>query len=320
MNQGIPTAAQFRAYSESMRELLFESDKEFSIGLSFPIEQDGTPSQELLNTAAQYANFRVSRFTQNSDDLNAVNSFWNRDAAFQFALKKAGFQEPTDLKHAVLSTAERYNNVWFRRGYKELEFRRIKDSHEQVNRWLLALSLLAARYLDGTLIRGALEAKEKVSAAALHINELAKLFESDGFSYFLDKLPRSTLFTSRMFESLKRDLEAVNMLLAEPATSNYISVRNDQFLTARIIAEQILIANKYAFKCQKRPERKDLAYILMGMGFFNGDYSIEPKTIERVWDQLDTKGYSLFFASLDAKNLRGDRIRGKKGAIYDPRI
>lgn len=73
------------------------------------------------------------------------------------------------------------------------------------------------------------------------------------------------------------DLKGLEGFLTSESLAPALSFREDKHLLHRTTAQEIMLANKWALN----NERKDLAFVLLGLSPFDEPLDIEQKTLER---------------------------------------
>jgi hypothetical protein len=337
MASTIPSSNRFRDYANVCSEFLskpiygYGSPYSTRLSLPFTTAEEQTESLALIHGSI-LPDYRklLSEFEDClTGQFKDVENYWTEDSAFMAAnhrlLKRSGTR-PTpgiykvklhDNVDSLLSTVDRVatrelnrykyrTSSAFRERYlrsfpdSKLEpratfkFKEVRELAEADIKWKQALAIVIANYLDRASYKLTQQVKDTAKKLASLISEFNAEIEKPEAKYLLSL--GSPLFRSNSFSMA--GLKGLEGFLASESLIPALSYREDKHLLHRTTAQEIMFANKWALD----NERKDLAFILLGLAAFDEPLDIEQKTLERIWKKANANNSLIKNASYD-----GDR-------------
>jgi hypothetical protein len=258
-----------------------------------------------------------------------VEKYWQGDSAFIAAShrlpKGSGKQSTTEIDRLKLpyeddlllsavdriATRERdkleylnssvFRERWLRmrtaskRTWREpstsFSFADIRKLAEVDIKWKQALSIVIANYLERASFKLTQQAKETAKKLASLISELNAEIEKPEAKYLLS-LGGSIIGVNHHSMVGFKKLEG---FLASESLTPALSYREDKHLLHRTTAQEIMFANRWALD----DERKDLAFILLGLAAFEETLGVEQKTLERIWKKANANNSLIKSAAYD---------------------
>ena len=315
-----PSAVQFSEYANSIDDALRELDKRYPPYDRLPFENSERFRAQVQLITGQYSRDfdRATKAIQR--DNPTVSSFWSNDPAYRLALKKTKLPVNGDTESSAATVAWQAINYVLLEGFDFFVFNAVREQMEKNLEWQLGLSKFACRYLDGSLYRGAMEAREHVIEARALAERLSTLLESDGLRYLTRQLPNSAHYTVQVMGDLQDRLPLLVQAIDAPEVEAVLKHRKDEAVLSRLVASELLVINYATF----RDGRKDLVQLLSSLGFLDEDIEIEAKTIERVWNRLSSDKRNLanhlFSVRDNEREVLLDRRSRKKRRFSDPRV
>jgi len=335
MASTIPPSDRFRDYANVCSEFLskpidgYGSPYSTRLSLPFTTFEEQTESLALIHGSI-LPDYRklLSEFEGClTGQFKDVENYWTEDSAFMAAnhrlLKRSGTR-PTpgiykvkrhDNVDSLLSTVdrvatrelnrhkrfissafrERYlrrkpDSKWAREPTATFDFEKVRELVEADIKWKQALAIVIANYLDRASYKLTRQTKEVAKKLASLISELNAEIEKPEAKYLLS-LGGSLLGVNASIDGLK----GLEGFLASESLIPALGYREDKHLLHRTTAQEIMFANKWALD----NERKDLAFILLGLAAFDEPLDIEQKTLERIWKKANVNNSLISEASND---------------------
>ncbi|MBO6811711.1 MULTISPECIES: hypothetical protein [Marinobacter] len=316
----VPTPNEFRQYAQYLSKSLAFLDESYN-GDGIDIDESEDFRVRFDRAIEHYAGDLQSTLDDINEHHPNVSYFWDNDLAFRLALKKAKFTSDASTEFLVRTVAERILHIWKKGGVKKFRIASVRKYMERSLKWALYLSLFAEKYLDGSLYKGAIEAREKVAEARSLAERLSNVLDSPGFAYIESNMAFGGWGAKQLFDDTQKSLTLLQKTINAPELDAVTTHRKDRALEARLVASELLLVNYSTFK----DGRKDLVPILMGMGFIDENIEIEAKTIERIWDRVKKQTQNLSYhlyavREEERERSRMDRNRGIQPWFSVPKI
>jgi hypothetical protein len=338
MASTIPSSNRFRDYANVCSEFLSKPTNGYGYGslfsirlkLPFTTPEEQTESLALIRGSIlpDYRKLLSELEGCLADQFNDVEKYWMEDSAFIAAnhrlLKRNGARPTSGIykiklldnqdslfltvnkvatralnfyEYQVSSAPSAYDELMLRKwpDYKrepkaDFDFNEVRKIAEVDIRWKQALAIVIANYLDRASYKLTQKTKDSAKKLASLISELNAEIEKPEAKYLLS-LDGSVGLNFHHKTALKR-LEG---FLTSESLGPALSYREDNHLLHRTTAQEIMFANKWALYS----ERKELAFILLGLSAFKEPLDIEYKTLERIWKKANANTSLIKSASSD---------------------
>jgi hypothetical protein len=218
-----------------------------------------------------------------ANQFEDVEKYWNEDSAFMAAshrllkrgskrpapkIYRVGFPYEGDSLLSAVDLVVTSTRVSFCLGD-------IRELVEVEIKWRQALAIVIANHLERASYKLTQKAKDTAKKLASLLSEFNAEIEKPEAKYLLSLGGSLVSLNAHSMADLKR-LEG---FLASESLMPALGYREDKHLLDRTTAQEIMFANQWALN----NERKDLAFILLGLSAFEEPLDIEQKTLERIW-------------------------------------
>jgi hypothetical protein len=313
METAIPTPERFRGYANAIRQFLLHAQQKYPTFLPFQTKSERQGTREWLeNLKPIYRRDLLEIEERLATEFEEVAKFWRDDAAFNTARQRVFRYQPTeqpiDRLSGIIDGVADLSHKYMK---SRLTFRKIRRFAEAELRWRQGLSLAIANYLDRTSFQITVHAKSTANRVRELLEKLDRELNKTETLFLLDLADWPV-----MGRRVRKDLSRFREFLADDGLQTALSFRKDENLLNRTTAKEILLANNWAFG----NERKDAAFILLGLSAFESPLDLEQKTLERVWAKWAEQKSQIQYANHDAKLLVTDRKTPRKDPFSDPLI
>jgi hypothetical protein len=319
----------FQAYFDKIY-LLFTTPEEQHKSLAFLHE----------SLLPEYRKIRSELESCLANQFEDVEKYWNEDSAFMAAshrLLKRGSKRPApeidrvkfpyevdsllsavDLIVTRTQRSHRRQTLHSREQWDQMSaesrpvwkepsanfcFDDIRKLVEVDIKWKQALAIVIANHLERASYKLTQKAKDTAKKLASLLSEFNAEIEKPEAKYLLS-LGGSLV---RLGAHNMADLKRLEGFLASESLMPALGYREDKHLLARTTAQEIMFANQWALN----NERKDLAFILLGLSAFEEPLDIEQKTLERIWKKANANN-SLIMDAVVTGGLHNRKYRAIK--------
>ena len=158
-------------------------------------------------------------------------------------------------------------------------------------KWKQALAIVIANHLDRASYKLTQAARDTAEKLAKLLSEFNAEIEKPEAKYLLSLGGYGASSNVHSMAGLK----GLEGFLTSESLISGLGYRKDRYLLHRTTAREIMFANQYALGS----ERKDLAFILLGLSAFEKPLEIEQKTLERIWKKANADDLLISSASYD---------------------
>lgn len=301
------------------------------IYLPFTTPEEQNKSLAFLHESLlpEYRKIRTELESCLASQFKDVEEYWQGDSAFMAAnhrLSKGSSKQPAleiyrvKLPHEedsllsavdLIATRERdkleYQNSsafrerWLRMStdpkrawpgaWAAFHFGDVRKLTEVGIKWKQALAIVIANHLDRASYKLTQAARDTAEKLAKLLSEFNAEIEKSEAKYLLSLGGYDANLNAHSMAGLK----GLEGFLTSESLIPALGYRKDKHLLHRTTAQEIMFANQWALD----NERKDLAYILLGLSAFEEPIGIEQKTLERIWKKANADSLLISSASYD---------------------